>query len=236
MKAISYIRVSTRKQAEHGTSLELQRDAVAEFCRTRGWEVIAQFKDVAGGASEDRPGLTAALHRARVTGAIIVVAALDRLSRDVVFVTRLLASPVNFVAADCPEADKTVLQIMAVMAERQRASISASTREGLKRAKDRGQKLGNPDGGAALRRAGKGNTAAVAAIEAKLVAYLVDLEPVLVDVWRQGHRTVRAVADELNARHIPTRRGGKWYPASAAVLLNRVGRGKLDAASRLCPA
>ena len=236
MKAISYVRVSTRRQAECGIGLNLQRAAITAFCHKRGWGIIAEFEDVAGGKLDDRPGLTAALHRARVTGATLVVAALDRLSRDVVFVTRLMASPVKFVAADCPEADKTVLQIMAVMAEHERASISAATREGLQRAKDRGQKLGNPNGAAALRRAGKGNGDAIAATEAKVMAYLADLEPVLVDVWRQGHRTVRAVADELNARNIPTRRGGKWYPASVAVLLNRVGRDKLNAACGLCPA
>jgi DNA invertase Pin-like site-specific DNA recombinase len=236
VNAVSYLRVSTPRQADHGAGLELQQATVAALCRYRGWEIIAEFQDVAGGKSDDRPGLHAALHRARVTGATLVVASLDRLSRDVVFVTRLMASPVKFVPADYPEAGKAVLQIMAVMAENQRALISARTREALKLAKERGQKLGNPNGAAALRRANKGNAASIAANKAKLTAYLADIKPVLVDLWREGHRTGRAVANELNARNIPARRGGKWHPSSTVALLNRVGRGELDAACGLCPA
>lgn len=232
MKAVAYLRVSTVQQAQSGTGLQTQRAAVEAFCSGRGWEIIAEFEDVAGGKSSDRPGLRAALHRARVTGATLVVASLDRLSRDVVFVTELLASRVSFVAVNLPEADKMVLQIMAVMAERERAAISAATRAGLMRAKERGQKLGNPNGAAALRRANKGNAASLAAAKANRDAFAADLEPVLIDIWADGHCTLRAVAGELNARNISSRRGGKWHPACVAALLDRVGRDKLTAACR----
>jgi len=223
MRAVSYVRVSTVQQAKSGLGLEAQRLAIANFCNERGWQVIDEFEEVGGAKSNDRPQLHSALHRCRVSGATLVVATLDRLSRDVAYVSKLLDSPVRIVVANFPEADKMTLQLMAVFAEREREYISRRTREGLQRKKEAGVKLGNPNGAAALRRAGKGNAAAVAASRAAAAAFAADLEVVLQDLRAEGHRTLRALADELNARRILTRRGRNWRPGSVHQLLTRLG-------------
>lgn len=153
---IAYERVSTARQGQSGLGLAAQRKTIEDFAASRGAEVLARFTEVESGRNSDRPELGKALHLAKVTGATLVIAKLDRLSRNAAFLLALRDSGVRFVAVDMPEANDLTVGIMALVAEAEREAISRRTKEALAVAKARGVKLGNPNGAAALRRAGKG--------------------------------------------------------------------------------
>jgi DNA invertase Pin-like site-specific DNA recombinase len=160
MKSILYYRVSTAAQGRSGLGLEAQQAAVEQFCQARGCDVLAQFTEVESGKRNDRPELAKAMHRAKVTGATLVIAKLDRLSRNAAFLLQLQESGVRFVAADMPEACNLTIGILALVAQQEREAISARTKAALAAARARGQRLGNPNGAAPLRKAAKGNGAA----------------------------------------------------------------------------
>jgi DNA invertase Pin-like site-specific DNA recombinase len=202
--------------------LEAQREAVAKLCQSRGWVIAAEFTEVESGKRDDRPQLQAAMHRAKVTGATLVVAKLDRLSRSVAFLSALQDSGGRFLAADMPEANELTVHIMAAVAQSERKAISRRTYEALQAAKARGARLGNPNGAAALRRAAKGNVAAIEAVKAGAVERAADLAPVVADVRATGATSLPAIARELNERGIVTARGGKWHPSSVSNLLRRL--------------
>src|SRR5690606_23983276 len=131
MKAVAYYRVSTAAQGRSGLGLEAQRKAVSDLCRSRGWELIAEYTEIESGRRNDRPELSEALRRARLTGATLVVAKLDRLSRSVAFLSALQESGASFVAADMPEANELTVHILAAVAQAERKAISKRTREAL---------------------------------------------------------------------------------------------------------
>ena len=221
-RVVAYYRVSTAEQGRSGLGLEAQRQAVLTLCQSRGWEVIAEHTEVESGKIADRPQLLVALHKAKVTGATLVVAKLDRLSRSVAFLSALQDSGAKFIAADMPEANELTVHIMAAVAQAERQAISKRTKEALRAAKERGRKLGNPNGAAALLRAGKGNRAAIAQVMASADAHAKDLAPIIADIITSGATSLAAIAVELNARHIQTQRQGKWHPSSVRNLLNRL--------------
>jgi DNA invertase Pin-like site-specific DNA recombinase len=224
MKAIAYYRVSTEGQGRSGLGLDAQRSAVESLCAGRGWELIAPpFTEVESGKRNDRPELLKALHRAKVTGATLVVAKLDRLSRNVAFLATLQESGVKFIAADMPEANELTIHIMAAMAQHERKATSRRTREALQVAKARGVKLGNPNGAAALRRASQGNAAAVQALRADADARAADLRPVIEDMRGRGIVSLNAMAGALNEGGFVTARGGRWHAATVRNLLARLG-------------
>ncbi len=171
------------------------------------------------GRKADRPEHAKALHLAKVTGATLVIAKLDRLSRNAAFLLALRDSGVRFVAVDMPEANDLTVGIMALVAQAEREAISRRTKEALAVAKARGVKLGNPNGAASLHRAGKGGAALRAAVSANAAAFALDLAPVLADITAAGHPSLRAIAIELSARGIRTRRGGKWALGNVGALL-----------------
>lgn len=218
MRTINYYRVSTAKQGKSGLGLEAQRAAVEVFCASRGCEPIAEYQEQESGKRNDRPELTKALHHAKVAGATLVIAKLDRLSRNVAFLATLQDAGVSFVAADMPDATEMTVQIMAVMAQAERKAISKRTKEALAMAKARGTKLGNPMGAKAFGTY-KGNGAAVAAIKAKSKAFATDVMPVIEAIRADGHSSLRAIASELNDRKIMTARGGKWGPSAVRDLI-----------------
>lgn len=222
-RAVAYYRVSTAKQGQSGLGLKAQQQAVLALCQSRGWEVIAERTEVETGKTGDRPELAAAIHQVKVTGAILMVAKLDRLSRSVAFLSALQESGAKFIAADMPEANELTVHIMAAVAQAERQAISERTKEALRAAKAAGRKLGNPNGAKALRRARKGNRAAIVRVKEEADAYARDLAPIIADVRAGGATSLGAIAAELNARHIQTRRGGKWHPSSVRNLLKRVG-------------
>lgn len=221
MKVVAYFRVSTAGQGRSGLGLDAQRAAVAQYCGGRGCNVLGEFTEIESGKVDTRPELAKALHLAKVTGATLVVAKLDRLSRNVAFLAALQESGARFVAADMPEANELTIHIMAAVAQAERKAISRRTREALAAAKARGVKLGNPNGAAALISANKGNAASVVAIKAGAERFAADLEPIVADIAAAGHASLRTMAAELNRRGIVTRRGGAWHPATVRDLLYR---------------
>lgn len=223
MKAVAYYRVSTAAQGRSGLGLEAQQGAVESLCKSRGWEIIAPpFTEVESGKRADRPELAKALHRAKVTGATLAVAKLDRLSRNVAFLATLQDSGVKFIAADMPEANQLTVHIMAAVAQAERKAISKRTREALQAAKVRGQRLGNPNGAEALRRAQKGNTASVQAIKAAADDRAEQLRPVIEDLRDRGVTSLGGLAAALNDDGMVTARGGKWHASSVRNLLGRL--------------
>jgi DNA invertase Pin-like site-specific DNA recombinase len=163
-----------------------------------------------------------ALHHAKVTGATLVIAKLDRLSRNAAFLLQLQDSGAKFVAADMPEACHLTVGILALVAQQEREAVSARTKAALRAAKDRGTKLGNPNGAAALRRAAKGNGAAVSALKDAADRHAADLAPVVTQLRAEGLTSLPALAGALNERGMVTPRGGKWHPSSVRNLLARL--------------
>ncbi len=225
MRLVAYERVSTARQGQSGLGLEAQRRQIAEFAASRGAEVLARFTEVESGRKADRPELAKALHHAKVTGATLVIAKLDRLSRNAAFLLALRDSGVKFVAVDMPEANDLTVGIMALVAEAERDAISRRTKEALASVKARGVKLGNPNGAASLRRAGKGGAALRAVVAANADQFVRDLAPVIADIRAAGHTSLRGIAAELTARGIRTRRGGQWSVGNMKELLARSKRG-----------
>jgi DNA invertase Pin-like site-specific DNA recombinase len=236
MRAVTYFRVSTAEQGRSGLGLEAQRHAVTTFCNGRGSKVIGEFVEVESGKRDDRPQLKAALHLAKVTGATLVIAKLDRLSRNVAFLASLQDSGAQFIAADMPEANELTVHIMAAVAQAERKAIAKRTREALQAAKARGMVLGNPNGAAALRRAAKGNVAAVVALQADADRHAADLAPIIADLRSAGMSSLLALATALNERHIQTRRGGRWHASSVRNLLQRMEAQLSFRALPPCPA
>ena len=224
MKAVAYYRVSTAAQGRSGLGLDAQRAAVAEVCAARGLEMVAEFTEVESGKRADRPELSEALRRAKLTGATLVVAKLDRLSRSVAFLSALQDSGARFIAADMPEANELTVHILAAVAQAERKAISTRTKEALKAAKARGVKLGNPNGAAPLRRAGKGNKAAVAARQEVVDSRTRELAGEVARLKASGAASLRQIADALNQERIEAPRGGVWHASGVKRLLDRVER------------
>ncbi len=198
-----------------------QEQAVATSGR-----LLTEYTEIESGKRNDRPKLAAAIKHAKVSGARLLIAKMDRLSRNAAFLLTLRDSGVRFVAADLPNADETVVGIMAVVAQNEREMIGRRTREALQVARQRlareGRRLGNPNGAKCLREAHKGNRAATAEIVRAADGRAEDLRDVLADVLASGHQSYLAIAEELNRREIESPRGGKWYPASVARLRARL--------------
>ena len=221
-KFVAYERVSTARQGRSGLGLDAQRKAIDDFTASRGAILVGRFTEVESGRRNDRPELDKALTLAKLTGAILVIAKLDRLSRNAAFLLTLRDSGVRFLAVDMPEANDLTVGIMALVAQQEREAISRRTKEALAATKARGVKLGNPNGAAALRRAGKGGAALRAAVTANADEFAAGLAPVVAELQRDGFTTLRGMADELNRRGLVTRRGGKWHVSNVRNLVRRV--------------
>lgn len=211
---VTYYRVSTQRQGQSGLGLEAQRSAVQNYLA--GKEIIAEYTEVESGRKSDRPQLTAALALAKKHKATLVIAKLDRLARNVHFISGLLESGVQFVAVDMPEADRTFLQMAAVFAEWEARKISERTKAALQAAKERGTKLGSPD---PLR----GSKIGSAALVAKGNLFAQKVAPVLNDIVARVGTNLRTVARELEVRGIKTANGYEhWHPAQVGKLMRRV--------------
>jgi len=224
MKIVTYIRVSTDKQGRSGLGLEAQKAANAAYAKSANAVTVAEYQEVESGTNNARPELQKALKHARVTGAKLVIAKLDRLSRNAAFLLNLQESGVDFVACDMPEANALTVGIMAVMAQAEAKAISERTKAAMQAAKAQGKTFGNPNGAAALRRAGKGNAASVGAIKERADARAADLSDVLEDLEQKGFTTLKAQANELNRRGIKTARGGRWHASSVSNLRQRLAQ------------
>jgi DNA invertase Pin-like site-specific DNA recombinase len=216
---VSYIRVSTSQQGRSGLGIEAQREALAQFARDEGFEIAAEFIEVETGKGSDaldrRSQLTAALAKARALRCPIAVGKLDRLSRDVHFISGLMAHRVPFLVAELgPDVDPFVLHLYAALAEKERALIAGRTRSALAAAKAKGIKLGNPKIDAARERA-------IDVIKAEADRKAGNVLPIISEVRRSGATTLRAIADALNARGVPTPRGRRWHATSVRNVLSR---------------
>ena len=159
-RLVAYERVSTARQGAIGLGLKAQRKSIEDFAASRGAEVLARFTEVESGKRADWPQLTKSLHLAKVTGATLVIAKLDRLSRNAAFLLALRDSSVRFVAVDMPEANDLTVGIMALVAQAERVAISRRTREALAVAKARGVKFGQSEWGGKPQAGGEGRCGA----------------------------------------------------------------------------
>lgn len=233
-KAVAYYRVSTTKQGATGNGLEAQKADVEKLCKVKGWEIIAPpFTEIESGKRDDRRELANALARCRQTGAILVVAKLDRLSRNIAFLTALQESGAKFIAADMPEANELTIHIMAAVAQAERKMISQRTKDALAAVKARGEyrkpdgtpykagnRLGNPNGAAAFK-GRNGSVCAVETLKRKADEHAALIQPVIERLRAEGHSSLGALARQLNAEGMRTPRGATWHPTSVKNLLAR---------------
>lgn len=212
---VAYYRVSTDRQGRSGLGLDAQRDAVARHIGDA--QLVAEFTEVESGRKNDRLELAKALACAKKAKATLVIAKLDRLARNVHFISGLLESGVPFVCADMPEADRTFLQMMAVFAEWEARKISERTKAALVQVKARGRTLGSPTPEI-------GSAAGVKALQSKADAYALRVGPIVRDIVRlAGSASLRDIAKALEDRGIQTPRGGySWHPSQVSNLLGRI--------------
>jgi DNA invertase Pin-like site-specific DNA recombinase len=225
--AVAYYRVSTLRQGQSGLGLEAQREAVRGFAERQGMAIAAEYQEVetAKGADalERRPELRAAMAEARVRSCPVLVAKLDRLSRDVHFISGLMAHRVAFVVAELgADVDPFMLHIYAAVAEKERRLISERTKAALAARRARGLPLGKDQREAlAAYRELHGNVAAVGAIKAGSEAKARDVMPLIREARASGAVSLAQVAEALNARGIKAGGGGRWYAASVARVIKR---------------
>lgn len=213
--AVAYIRVSTARQGRSGLGLEAQQAAILRFCEAEGFEVISTHIEVETGKGADaldrRPALAAALAEARRKKCPVLVAKLDRLSRDVAFIAGLMAQRVPFIVTEFgADADPFLLHIYAALAEKERRLISARTKAALQAAKARGRQLGR-----------NGAERLAPAYKAKAAERAKALAPVLGELRAAG-LSARAMAAELNQREVATPQGGRWHAQTVIRTLQRI--------------
>src|SRR4051812_47226824 len=203
---VSYLRVSTDRQGHSGLGIEAQRKAVEDYLNGGRWALLSEFVEVESGKRDDRPKLQAALTCCKITGAKLVIAKLDRLARNVAFVSNLMESGVDFVAVDFPQANRLTVHILAAVAEHEAAMISQRTRAALAAAKARGKKLGDDRGNIATV-SGLGNQASAIVRKRRTDKRAGDLVPVIRSIQASGI-SLRQVAAELTRRGIIVVREG----------------------------
>ena len=219
-QGISYLRVSTDKQGKSGLGIEAQREAVARFVEAEGCELLGEHVEVETGKGADaldrRPQLAGALAQARKAKAAVVVAKLDRLSRDVRFISGLMAQRVPFIVTELgADADPFMLHIYAALAETERALISDRTRAALAQKKAQGVVLGNRTNlGEASAKGADANRAAADTFAANVL-------PIVRQIEASGVKGSRAIAAALNARGVRTARGGGWHATTVRNLMAR---------------
>jgi len=223
-KIVCYLRVSTARQGSSGLGLEAQLQAVQQYAASMSASIIATFTEVETGKLNTRPELIKALHLGKVTGATLVIAKLDRLSRNAAFLITLQEAGVKFVAADLPQANNLTVGVMALVAQQEAEAISKRTKDALQAAKRRGKVLGNPNGAAALLKAAKGNTAALSVIKIKADLHAANLQPVIDSLKSEGIISLGGIAKAFNERGMLTPRGGIWHKTSVSNLMARISR------------
>jgi DNA invertase Pin-like site-specific DNA recombinase len=215
LKAVAYYRVSTAKQGASGLGLEAQQEAVRSYCKAGKLSLIDEVTEIESGKNNQRPALASALALCRVHSATLIIAKLDRLARNVHFVSGLMESGVEFTAVDFPQANKLTVHLLASVAEHEAMLISQRTKAALAAAKRRGVRLGG-DRGKIASQARHGARKSALVRQAKAQSRAADLRPILeahktaaIAEGRPGH--LRDMAAYLNGKGIPGPRGGSWH-------------------------
>ena len=220
--AVAYLRVSTTKQGVSGLGLEAQRRAIVDFAEREGITVYREFVEVESGkgadALERRPQLAGAIKAAKSLKGPVIVAKLDRLSRDVHFISGLMVERVPFVVAELGvKTDPFMLHLYAALAEKERALISERTKAALKQAKASGVRLGNRTNLAEARKASN------KAVRNQADQFARRVYP-MIKSYQESGMSLRSVASQLNARREPTARGGEWQAAQVSAIIKRMER------------
>jgi DNA invertase Pin-like site-specific DNA recombinase len=208
---VAYYRVSTGRQGRSGLGLEAQREAVRHYLASVGGALVAEHTEVETGRRNDRPELAKALVICRRQKAKLLIAKLDRLSRNVAFIATLMDGNTEFVACDNPHATRLTLHILAAVAEHEAKMIAERTRVALRAAKARGIVLGR-----------FGAETLAPAHKAAAVVRAMALRPLLAEL-QDSRLSARKIAAELTARCIPTPKGGKWHAQTVLRMLGRLG-------------
>jgi DNA invertase Pin-like site-specific DNA recombinase len=217
---VAYYRVSTQRQGRSGLGIEAQKAAVARFAEGEHLGPIAEFTEIETGKGSDalerRPQLAAALAAARSAKCPVVVAKLDRLSRDVAFIAGLMVQKVSFVVAELGiDADPFMLHLYAALAEKERRLISERTRSALAARRAQGKQLGNQSN---IKEAG---ASGVRAAKASAAVFATNVMPIVRSVQKSGITSLGGIAEVLNNRGVPTARGGRWHVSTVMNLLRR---------------
>jgi len=220
-RIITYSRVSTQRQGASGLGLAAQTERMTSFCTPQGFHIEAAYTEVETGKGADaldqRPQLKAALDHAKKLGCPILVAKLDRLSRDVAFISGLMVRKVPFIVAELgPDVDSFMLHVYAALAEKERSMISERTRAALQAKKAQGVKLGNRSSLPTAQQIGNEVQSAMA------TRFAANVGPVIREIMSSGVRSLKGIADALNSRGIHTARGGQWHAATVRNILGRL--------------
>lgn len=210
-QAVAYYRVSTKRQEQSGLGLEAQRKAVFYYAKATGFVIAQEFTETESGKNPKRPKLKAALRQCRKNGALLVIAKLDRLARNVAFISTLMDSEVDFVAVDNPNANRFIKHITAAWAEYERVEISNRTKAALAAAKAKGVKLG-----AHANQLNQMN-------KERSEDFVRRMRPIIEALRSEGFTSIRKIAEELKRRRVKTFRGRfKWQKTSVYNLLLRL--------------
>jgi DNA invertase Pin-like site-specific DNA recombinase len=205
------------RQGKSGLGLDAQKKAVLDYLDGGSWELVAEHTEIESGRNNDRPALARAIEACRRHKATLVIARLDRLSRNVAFIATLMDSGVSFVAVDNPHANKLTVHILAAVAENEREVISERTKAALAAAKARGKRLGNP-------RIAEAAALGRAALEAATARRDANVLPIVRQIEASGINSRTGIAAELNKRGVRTARGALWTHVQVGMMLARARR------------
>ncbi len=223
-KFVAYLRVSTDKQGCNGLGIDVQRSSITNYLNGGAWELLREYVEVESGKNSNRPQLQEAMSECRRTGATLIIAKLDRLSRDPDFIGMMMNGGIDFVACDMPDANKFTIRIMAALAEKEREMISERTKAALQAAKAKGIKLGKPENATPEGRS-KGIASSLEVRQKKADKFSVEMKPIVMGLQEQG-MSLRQIAEQLNERSILTSRGkkSKWTPTAVKNVIDRISR------------
>ena len=221
VRYVAYYRVSTKRQGISGLGLDAQRDAVRRF--VGDGNLVSEFEEVESGKRADRPALEAALRECRLRGATLVIAKLDRLSRSVSFLSRLMDAGIEFTAVDMPMANRFCIHIMAAVAEQERLMISQRTKAALQAARERGVRLGGRRGDHRIEDHGNaGRHRSIEVRSTRSSARAEEIDAVLDGLRAEGVTSLKGLARALNERSISAPRGGAWSAGQVRRVVDRV--------------
>ncbi|MBT3767217.1 MAG: recombinase family protein [Rhodospirillaceae bacterium] len=207
---IAYYRVSTDRQGKSGLGLEAQKETVNRYLESVRWNLVGEYVEVESGKKKNRPELEVALQVCKKEKATLLIAKLDRLARNVYFISGLMESGVDFVAADNPHANKLMIHLLAAFAEHEREQISQRTKDALAAAKARGVELG------------KNGKVLAKMNQEKADTFANGMAATVRQLQNDGFTTIRQLADELNRREISSANGALWHIPTVHRLLRRL--------------